>query len=95
MTLDKAIGQTLRQLREAANLTQEDFVGVSGRTYLSELERGLKSPTIEKIDQLAGRLGVHPLTFLTLCFMKKDGVGVEELQGLVGRELSQVSGSGI
>jgi len=87
MTLNKAIGDTLKQLRESARLTQEDFVGVSGRTYLSELERGLKSPTIEKIDQLAGRLGVHPLTFLTLCFMKRDGESADELRDLVAEQM--------
>lgn len=87
MELEMAIGEALRDLREAANLTQEDFVGVSGRTYLSELERGLKSPTIEKIDQLASRLGVHPLAFLTLCFMKRDGMELREVQAVVKSQL--------
>ncbi|WP_164708174.1 helix-turn-helix domain-containing protein, partial [Pseudomonas viridiflava] len=52
MKLSKAIGAALKEAREAKGLTQEDFVGVSGRTYLSEIERGLKSPTLEKLDQL-------------------------------------------
>lgn len=87
MELETAIGEALRQLREAAHLTQEDFVGVSGRTYLSELERGLKSPTVEKIDQLASRLGVHPLALLTLCFMKRDGVELVKLQQIIAGQL--------
>ena len=90
MILEAAIAETLRQLREAAGLTQEDFIGVSGRSYLSELERGLKSPTVQKIDELAGRLEVHPLTFLTLCFTKKDGVPVAELQELVLKQMANL-----
>lgn len=90
MNLEAAIAETLRQLRDAAGLTQEDFIGVSGRSYLSELERGLKSPTVQKVDELAGRLEVHPLTFLTLCFMKKDGVPLAELQELVVTQMTNM-----
>lgn len=72
MQLSKAIGAALKEAREARGLTQEDFVGVSGRTYLSEIERGLKSPTLEKIDQLARHIGVHPLELLVACYAKCD-----------------------
>ncbi len=33
---------------------------VSSRTYLSTLERGGKSPTIEKLDAIAKRMDIHP-----------------------------------
>lgn len=39
MELSKAVGAALKEIRESKGLTQEDFVGVSGRTYLSEIER--------------------------------------------------------
>jgi transcriptional regulator with XRE-family HTH domain len=39
---------------------------VSSRTYVSALERGIKQPTLTKVSELAGVLGVHPLTLLTL-----------------------------
>lgn len=69
MELKKAFGTALRDLRVSRKLTQEDFSQVSSRTYLSTLERGIKSPTLEKIDELASVMGVHPLTLLTRCYL--------------------------
>jgi len=71
MRSEAKIGKALQLLRQAANLTQEDFELVSSRTYISTVERGLKSPTLGKIDQLAQVLGVHPLTLLTLAYIDK------------------------
>lgn len=71
MRSEAKIGKALQLLRQAANLTQEDFELVSSRTYISTVERGLKSPTLGKIDQLAHVLGVHPLALLTLAYIDK------------------------
>ncbi|MCQ9186818.1 helix-turn-helix domain-containing protein, partial [Streptomyces sp. IBSBF 2953] len=60
MEFNQAFGQALRQIRLQKKLSQEDFSDISGRTYLSNLERGKQSPTLEKINQLASVLGVHP-----------------------------------
>ena len=65
------IGKALRLLRQTANVSQEDFGVVSSRTYVSSIERGLKSPTLGKIEQLAEVLGIHPLTVLTVAYMEK------------------------
>jgi transcriptional regulator with XRE-family HTH domain len=64
-------GRALQRLREVADVTQEDFGLVSSRTYISTVERGLKSPTLGKIEQLAEVLGVHPLTLLTVAYMDR------------------------
>ena len=64
-SLDQRFGEALRTLREAAAKTQEDFAGI-GRTYLSELERGLKTPTLETIVRLAAELGVPPTRLVEL-----------------------------
>lgn len=69
MDIQKAFGKSLRLARKAKNLSQEDFSDVSSRTYLSSLERGLKSPTLEKVHSLAGRMNIHPLTLLTLTYL--------------------------
>ncbi|KTB85410.1 helix-turn-helix domain-containing protein [Pseudomonas syringae] len=83
MDLSKAVGAALKEAREAKGLTQEDFVGVSGRTYLSEIERGLKSPTLEKLDQLATRIGIHPLELLMSCYVKQASMSQERLLNLL------------
>lgn len=87
MELNRAIGSALKEAREAKGLTQEDFVGVSGRTYLSEIERGLKSPTLEKIDQLATRIGIHPLELLIACYAKQAATSPRALLELLGSRL--------
>jgi len=68
MTIRKASGKALRMVRLRRGLTQEDFGIVSSRTYVSSLERGQKSPTIDKLVDLAETLTVHPVVLLALAF---------------------------
>lgn len=85
----QAFGQALKRLRSSKNLTQEDFSQVSSRTYLSTLERGLKSPTLEKIEELASVIGVHPMTLLASSYLLRDQASSEEdLLALIGSELA-------
>ncbi|WP_406807514.1 helix-turn-helix domain-containing protein [Burkholderia pseudomallei] len=51
------IGAALRMLRQAKGVSQEDFGIVSSRTYVSTVERGLKSPTLGKIGFIAENRG--------------------------------------
>ncbi len=69
MDIRKAFGHSLKVARKARGLSQDDFSIASSRTYLSSLERGLKSPTLDKIDSLAERMGIHPLTLMTLSYL--------------------------
>ncbi|HEK2773010.1 helix-turn-helix domain-containing protein [Pseudomonas aeruginosa] len=92
MELNIAFGQALKKVRASKNLTQEDFSTVSSRTYLSSLERGLKSPTLEKINQLAGALKVHPLTILVATYIGRDDhQDVERLFQTIRDELAEVT----
>ncbi|PMZ91453.1 MULTISPECIES: helix-turn-helix domain-containing protein [unclassified Pseudomonas] len=72
MELKQAFGSALRALRISRGLTQEDFALVSSRTFMSSLERGIKGATLEKIDDLAGTIGVHPVSVIVACYLKKD-----------------------
>lgn len=81
-------GTALKTVRTLKRLTQEDFGELSSRTYVSTLERGLKSPTLSKIDELSQVLGVHPLTLLTLAYAaEQDRRSTSQLIELVVREL--------
>jgi len=92
LELSIAFGLALKKVRNSRNLTQEDFSTVSSRTYLSSLERGLKSPTLEKINQLAGTLDVHPLTILVATYVTRDAdLDVEGLFQTVKDELAEMS----
>lgn len=64
MNLRLNFGRALRAARKLRNVPQEALDNVSSRTYISSLERGLKSPTLDKINQIAEELNVHPLTLL-------------------------------
>ncbi|MFG0683535.1 MULTISPECIES: helix-turn-helix domain-containing protein [Pseudomonas putida group] len=92
MELSIAFGLALKKVRNSRNLTQEDFSTVSSRTYLSSLERGLKSPTLEKINQLAGTLDVHPLTILVATYVARDAnLDIEGLFQTIKDELAGMS----
>ena len=75
--------------QKARGLSQEAFSDVSSRTYLSSLERGLKSPTLSKVAELCEVMDVHPLTLLTLAY-GGDSKGVSEVIERVQRELAAI-----
>jgi transcriptional regulator with XRE-family HTH domain len=59
MDMRKLVGRNVRKARLKKGLTQEQFAEVSGFTqqYISDLERGLRNPTIVTIFELASALG--------------------------------------
>lgn len=77
--------------------SRSDFSNVSSRTYVSTLERGLKNPTLDKIEDLASVMRLHPLTLITLAYMiERNDIDLEfkdpkELFRVVTKELSQLT----
>jgi len=59
--LNEAFGEVIREWRIKKALTQEQlsFKAKLHRTYISDLERGRKSPTLDVIDSLASALGTE------------------------------------
>lgn len=88
MALLKHFGEGLQRARKSRGLTQEDFSSVSSRTYLSSLERGIKAPTITKIEQLASVIGVHPLSLLALAYLPCGCGDAQRLCAQVCEELA-------
>jgi transcriptional regulator with XRE-family HTH domain len=60
--LKTAIGNVLRAKREKLAVSQEELAERAGvdRTYISILERGLKSPTVETLERICAALGTLP-----------------------------------
>lgn len=79
--------KALRRTRRARGLAQEVFDEVSSRTYISSLERGLKHPTLPKVDELARVLGVHPLTLVALSY----GNTAAEVDRIIERVRAEVA----
>lgn len=89
MTPKNSFATALRTVRKARGLSQEAFSDVSSRTYLSSLERGLKSPTLNKVAELCEVLDVHPLTLLALAYAG-DSKSLDKVIARVRQELDSV-----
>lgn len=62
----KAFGKALREVRKKRGLSQLDVAtaGDLDRAYMSELERGLKNPSLETIFRLADAMDVSPVELI-------------------------------
>ena len=62
MDMRKLIGQNVRRLRIAQDLTQEQFAERLGfsQQYISDLERGRRNPTVVSLYELAQALKTTP-----------------------------------
>lgn len=83
MDLRRGLARSLRLVRKSRGFAQDQLSDVSGRTYLSEIERGIKNPTLEKLDELARAMNVHPLTILAIAYL--PNLREQELDGLQSR----------
>lgn len=66
--LDDPFANVLKRLRTKKGLSQEEF-GLEAnlhRTYVSQLERGLKSPSLKTLCKIANVLGISLSEFMTL-----------------------------
>lgn len=89
-----SLAKALKTVRKARGLSQEAFSDVSSRTYMSTLERDLKSPTLHKLTELCDVMEIHPLTLLTLAFAGNSPSKADELLAQVCRELDEVREAG-
>lgn len=64
--LAKTFGKNLRRVRKERDLSQEalaDEVGLAV-TYVGQIERGIRNPTLGIVERLARALKVKPLDLL-------------------------------
>lgn len=60
MDIISRLATNLKRLRKASGLSQEKFAFEAGihRTYVSDIERAARNPSISILDKLAAPLGV-------------------------------------
>ncbi len=66
MDLVAILGKNVRSFRVQQGLSQENLALDAGmkRSYLSDLERGVRNPTVKALGRLAAALGVRPAQLL-------------------------------
>ena len=67
MDVQHRLAANLRRLRHEQGLSQEAFAEEAGihRTYISDLERAARNPTIKLVETLAKALGVSASDLLS------------------------------
>lgn len=89
-TLEEGLAIALRSLRLYQGMTQVDFKGAASDGYVSRIERGIYSPSLTTICQIAEAMRIHPLSLLTLAFELAEGVDRDDLMMRVEHELSGI-----
>lgn len=88
MELNEALGLVIRDIRQSRGLPQEGL-GPS-QSYISAIERGKWKTSLEKLEQIAEILSLHPTTLLLLAYLKKDpSLDSKELLRQVQSELNE------
>ena len=66
MELTAILGRNVREARKQRGLSQEVLALDAGmkRSYLSDLERGTRNPSVKALGRLAAALGVEPASLL-------------------------------
>lgn len=90
MSSKRSLSTALKMARKARGLSQEAFAEVSSRTYLSTLERGLKSPTLNKLSAISQVLAIHPMTLLMLSYTGGNSAEIENLIARIRREIATI-----
>lgn len=64
--LNQAFGKALREVRKAHRLSQLKISGRSGvdRTYISDLEHGRYTPSLDAILRLSKAIGISPIDLI-------------------------------
>ena len=90
MAAGNSLAKALKTVRKARGLSQEAFSDVSSRTYMSTLERDLKSPTLNKLTELCEVMEIHPLTLMTLAYAGDGKKNIEQILMQVRQELEEI-----
>ncbi|WP_416371391.1 helix-turn-helix domain-containing protein [Yersinia sp. Marseille-Q5920] len=65
--INESIAFVIKKLRRQSSLSQEELAGLSNihRTYLSQIERGIKCPTLYVLNDLSKALKIPLSTMIS------------------------------
>ncbi|MCO6055545.1 helix-turn-helix domain-containing protein [Pseudomonas sp. MOB-449] len=91
MDLSQAVGTAVRIARLSKAMRQE-ALGAS-QTYVSDVERGLKAPSLEKLEEMALAMGIHPVSLVLASYLVKEApTSTETLINRLRCDLAGMSG---
>jgi len=66
MDLVQLLGKNVRHYRKLRGMTQEELALSADmkRSYVSDMERGKRNPTVEALGRIARALAIEPFKFL-------------------------------
>ena len=66
MDVVQLLGENVRRYRKLKGMTQEQLAAEAGmeRSYVSDLERGTRNPTVSALGRLADALGIESYLLL-------------------------------
>ncbi|MEK5489829.1 helix-turn-helix transcriptional regulator [Paenibacillus sp. FSL R7-0297] len=80
----RMLGENIRQIRKANNMTQEALSEKSGLTYsyISDVERGTRNLSIETLEKIINALDIYPSAIFNFAQVNID-VGIEDKKMLI------------
>lgn len=95
MSIKAAVATVLKAMRKARGLSQRDLAEVSSRTYVSKLERGQSSPTLEMMATLSASLGLSPLTLVAVTMGAETRQPIRSLIRRMEKEIDELTKAGV
>ena len=90
VVLKPALAAVVRTLRGSLELSQEELASAVSQTFLSRIENGQSSPTLDKFAELAHALELSPLTLLALILSTNDKTPTSILLANAAKELQAI-----
>lgn len=84
----------LRALRAHKGLTQESIPEGSNRQYLSQLEHGKSSPTLDKLQDLSEAYGASPLLLVGAATLIQEGITVDAIVERFAEQMRELDATG-
>lgn len=97
--LKPALAAVVRALRDSLDLSQEELASAVSQTFLSRIENGHSSPTVDKFAELADALQLSPVALMALIISTIEHTPTSIVLANAARELeaieAKVSAAGI
>lgn len=90
--LRHSLAAALRHVRRQQQVLLTDLEEGVTASHLSRVERAERGVTIEKLDEIARQLGVHPLSLLALAYSAEEATRPSDLLKQVSKEVTALAG---